>query len=133
MSILVVIFTALLFGYVGFLWGQTRLHDRTIKRLSPAIYEKAKSITRREAALRPKELELDRRSLALSMREVEADGERRRAEQAEQRLAAVVGDENWQRLEWLSGQLAAHLGRHDVATMLTRDVARLSAEMKDSP
>lgn len=129
MSILIIIGTALLFGYVGFLAGQVRLHDRTIKRLSPAIYEKAESIARREAALRPKELELDRRGWGLSVQEAELPRERRRAEQAEQRLAAVVGDENRQRVAWLAGQLAAHLAQHDVASLLSRDSARVAAEM----
>lgn len=118
---------------LGYAWGQVRLHDRTIKWLSPKVFEKAESITRREAALRPKELELDRRGWGLSVQEAELPRERRRAEQAEQRLAAVVGDENRQRVVWLAGQLAAHLAQHDVAVLLSRDSTRLSAEMKDVP
>lgn len=118
---------------LGYAWGQVRLHDRTIKWLSPKVFEKAESITRREAALRPKEAELERRGWGLSVQEAELPRERRRAEQAEQRLAAVVGDENRQRVAWLAGQLAAHLAQHDVAALLSRDSTRLSAEMKDVP
>ena len=118
---------------LGYAWGQVRLHDRTIKWLSPKVFEKAESITRREAALRPRELELDRRGWGLSVQESEIGRERHRADQAEQRLAALAGDENRQRVVWLAGQLAAHLTQHDVATMLMRDSTRLSAELKDAP